>query len=161
MCASGQEITPRHYQAWLFWCLQRVDWRVEWRSIVLSDENRFCLYASDVCPTLGTISYNSRSHLVLLQGKVNSTRYNSQVNTELMPFLRQEGDVLSQQDNARPHTAAGTQCALCGVRQLPWPARIPDLSQIEYAWHMMKREFTLPPEPGITIAEMRQRVQDA
>ena len=34
----------------------------------------------------------------------------------LLPFLRQEGDVLFQQDNAHPHTAAGTQRALRAVQ---------------------------------------------
>ena len=40
-------LTPRHGQAWLLWCRESVDWRVEWRSVVFSDDNRFCLYASD------------------------------------------------------------------------------------------------------------------
>ena len=78
----------------------------------------------------------------------------------LLPFLRQEGDVLFQQDNTCPHTAAATQCALHGV-QLTWSARSPDLSPIEHIWDMMKREHTLSPEPATTIAELRQRVQDA
>ena len=66
------------------------------------------------------ITYNSRSHLVYLQGKVNSARYISQVvNPALLPFLRQEGDMLFQKDNAHPHMAAATQPALRGVQQLP------------------------------------------
>ena len=65
----------------------------------------------------GAISYNSRSHFVFLQGKVNSVRYIAQVVTPmLLPFLRQECDVIIQQDNARPHTAAATQRALRGVQ---------------------------------------------
>ena len=40
-------LTPRHRQARLLWCCEIVDWRVEWRSVVFSDESRFCLYASD------------------------------------------------------------------------------------------------------------------
>ena len=89
---------------------------------------------------MGAISYNSRSNLVLLQGKANSARYSAQVvNPVLLPFLRQEGDVLFQQDNARPHTPAATQRALRGVQQLPCLARSPDLSPIEHVWDMMKR----------------------
>ena len=43
----------------------------------------------------GGISYISRSDLVFLQGKVNSVRYIAQVvNPMLLPFLRQEDDVL-------------------------------------------------------------------
>ena len=41
----------------------------------------------------------------------------------LLPFIRQEGDVLFQQDNAHPHTAAAMHCGLQGVQQLLWPAR--------------------------------------
>ena len=50
------------------------------------------------------ISYNSRSYLVFLQGKINSALYIAQVvNAVLLPFLWQEGDVLFQQDNTHPH----------------------------------------------------------
>ena len=63
----------------------------------------------------GAISYNSQSHLVFLQ-EVNSAHYIAQViNPVLLPFIRQEGDVLFQQDNTRPHTAVAMQNALHGV----------------------------------------------
>ena len=113
----------------------RVDWRVEWCSVVFSVESRFCLYASDGRTPVqhrpgehhllecfrsqhightsglmvwGSISYNSLSHLVFLQGKVNSVHYNAQVvNPVLLSFPRQEIDVFFfQQDDVRPHTAA-------------------------------------------------------
>ena len=38
---------PQHCDAQRVWCRERVNWRVEWRSVVFSDENRFSLYASD------------------------------------------------------------------------------------------------------------------
>ena len=38
-------LIPRHRQARLLWCRERVDWRVEWRSVVFSDESRF----SSIC----------------------------------------------------------------------------------------------------------------
>ena len=79
---------------------------------------------------VGAIIFSSWSHLVFLQGKVNSVCYIAQVvNPMLLPFLRQEGHVLFQQDNACPHMAAAMQCALHGVQQLPWPARSPDVLQ--------------------------------
>ena len=103
-----------------------------------------------------------RFHLVLLQGKVNIARYIAQVvNPMLLSYLRQEGDVLFQQDNARLHTAAATQRALRGEQQLPWPTRAPDRTSVEHVWYMMKWELTLSPEPATIIAELRQRVQDA
>ena len=46
------------------------------------------------------------------------------VSPVLLPFLRQKGDLLFQQDNPRPHTAAATQGVLRGV-QLPWPTITP------------------------------------
>ena len=53
----------------------------------------------------------------------------------LLSFLQQEGDVLFQQDNACPHTAAVMQHALYGV-QLSWPARSSNLIPIEHIWDM-------------------------
>ena len=83
---------------------------------------------------------------MFLQSKVNSARYIAQtVNLVLLPFLRQEGDVLLQQDNAV------TQRALCDVQQLSWSARAPDLSPIEHVWDMTKWGLTLSPEPVTTI----------
>ena len=114
-------LTPQHRLAWLLWCRERVGWRVEWHSVVFSDESRFSLYARDGCthvgiglmnvifqsafahdtgPTSGfmvwgMISYNSWPYLVFMQSKVNSALYIAQVvNPMLLPFLQQEGDVL-------------------------------------------------------------------
>ena len=79
----------------------------------------------------------------------------------LLPFIRQDHDVLFQQDKTRPRMAAMAQHALRGVQQLPWPARSPYLSPIEHVWIMMKRVDNLSPELTTTIAELWQRVQDA
>ena len=69
---------------------------------------------------VGAISYTSRSHLVFLQGEVKSARYIAQVvNSMLLPFLRQNGDVHFPLDIARLHMTAATQRALRGVQQLP------------------------------------------
>ena len=78
----------------------------------------------------------------------------------LLPFLRQEVDMLFQQDNAFPHTATAEQCSLHAV-QVPWTARSTDVSPIEHVWDMMKWGLTLSPEPAATIAELRQHVEDA
>ena len=87
----------------------------------------------------------------VLEGKVNSAHYIAKVvNPVLLSILEQEGDVLFQQDNVCPHMDAVTQCALCGVQQLPWSAKSPDFSPVEHVWDMMKRKLILPqslPQP--------------
>ena len=89
-------------------------------------------------------------------GKVKQCRYIAQVvNTVLLSFLRQEGDVFFQRNNTRPRTAAVTQRALRGAQLLPWSAISPDLSPIEHERDMLKLELTLLPEPTTTIAEFR------
>ena len=40
-------LAPRHRQARLLCCRESVDWRVEWRSVVFSDESTLSLYVSD------------------------------------------------------------------------------------------------------------------
>ncbi|GFX67117.1 transposable element Tcb2 transposase [Trichonephila clavipes] len=44
-----------------------------------------------------------------------------------------------QQDNAQPHMARVSQDCLHTVTTLPWPARSPDLSPIEYIWDHLER----------------------
>ena len=41
-------LTQSHRQAQLLWCREKVDWRVEWRSVVFCDESRFCMRVMDV-----------------------------------------------------------------------------------------------------------------
>ena len=72
---------------------------------------------------LRAISYNSRSHLVFMQSKVNSARYNAQVvNSVLLPFIRQEGGVLSARQRTSTYSCCNVQRALHGGQQLPWLA---------------------------------------
>ena len=136
-------LIPRHCQARLLWCHERVDWRVEWCSVVFNDE-----------------SYNLRSHLAFLQGKVNSPTTLHRLLTPCYCHFNRKVMCFFQQDNTHPHMAAVMQPTLYDV-QLPWPAQFPDLSPIEHVWDMMKWELTLTPEPATTIAKLWQRVQNA
>ena len=78
----------------------------------------------------------------ILHGKVNSAWYIAQVvNSVLLPFLRQEGDVLIQHGNVRPHMAPATHGDVLSVQQLTWPARSPDLLPIEHVLDMVKRNL--------------------
>ncbi|GBM29648.1 hypothetical protein AVEN_125295-1 [Araneus ventricosus] len=144
-------LTPRHCRLRRQWCQARAQWRAEWRSVVFSDDSRFCLGASDgrvlirrrpgerlqpnclrprhTGPTpgvmvWGAISYDSRSTLVVIPNTLNANLYVSLViQPVVLPFMSSIQGGIFQQDNARSHTAAVSQRALQGVDILPWPAR--------------------------------------
>ncbi|GBN75642.1 Transposable element Tc1 transposase [Araneus ventricosus] len=153
-------LTPHHCRLRREWCQAGADWRAEWRSVLFSDESRFCLGASDgrvmvrrrpgerlqpTClrprhtgPTPGVmvweaISYGSRSTLVVIPRTLTANLHASLViQPVVLPFMSSIQGGVFQQDNARPHTAVVTQHALQSVDILPWPARSPDLSPIEH-----------------------------
>ena len=85
-------------------------------------------YDTQAPPQASWCGRPSVTTLVFLQGKLYSAHYIAQVvNPMLLPFLRQEGDLHFQQDNAHPHMATSMQYALRGVKLLPWLARTPDI----------------------------------
>ena len=107
----------------------------------------------------GAKSYNPRSHLVFLQGKVNNARYSAQVIIpELLPFLRQEDDMLFSW-TMRVHIHDAMCSPWCTTTTLT--NNIPRSLALGHIWDVMNRKLTLSPEPATTIAELRQRVQDA
>ncbi|GFX46386.1 DDE_3 domain-containing protein [Trichonephila clavipes] len=57
------------------------------------------------------------------------------------PFLNGLPGAISQQDNARPHTARVAQDFLRDFQTLPWPARSPALSHVEHVWDQLKRQM--------------------
>ena len=75
---------------------------------------------------VGAIHYNSRSHLVFLQGKVNSARYIAQVvNPVPLSFLRLEDNVIFSR-TTHIHILLLRRYvlfALRDVQQLPWSGR--------------------------------------
>ncbi|GBO14120.1 hypothetical protein AVEN_217427-1 [Araneus ventricosus] len=140
-------LTPNHCSLQREWCQARAHWRTEWRSVVFSDESRFCFGASDgrvlvrrrpgecLQPTClrprhtgptpgvmvwGAISYDSRSTLAVISCIPTATLYVSLViQPVVLPFMNSIQGGVFQQDNARPHTAVVTQHALQSVGMLP------------------------------------------
>ncbi|GBN21252.1 hypothetical protein AVEN_205900-1 [Araneus ventricosus] len=169
-------LTPRHCRLRRQWCQARAQWRAEWRSVMFSDEIRFCLGASDgrvlirrrpgerlqpncvrprhTGPTpgvmvWGAISYDSRSTLVVIPNTLNANLYVSLViQPVVLPFMSSIQGGIFQQDNALPHTAAVSQLALQGVDILPWPAKSPDMSPIEHVWDIIGRQLQHHPLPA-------------
>lgn len=182
-------LTPNHCRLRREWCQARAHWRTEWRSVVFSDESRFCLGRSDsrvlvrrrpgerllaTClrprhtgPTpgvmvWGAISYDSRSTLVVIPRTLTANLYVSLViQPVVLPFMNSIQGGVFQQDNARPHTAVVTQHALQSVDMLPWPARSPDLSPIEHVWDIIGRQLQRHPQPALTVPALTAQVQQA
>ncbi|GFS92462.1 transposable element Tcb2 transposase [Trichonephila clavipes] len=163
-------LTPEHRQLRLQWCQARSMWNVtDWQNVVFSDESLFVLGTEDnrirvrrrpgerynPPPTVlrhtahtagvmvwGAIAYYSLSTLIVMRQTLTGRRYVDDVlRPQVGPFLNGLPGAISQQDNARPHTARVAQAFLRHFQTLPWPARSPDLSPVEHAWNQLKRQM--------------------
>ncbi|GBN59442.1 Transposable element Tc1 transposase, partial [Araneus ventricosus] len=180
-------LTPNHCRLRREWRRAKAHWRTEWRSVVFSDESRFCLCASDgrvlvrrspgerLRPTClrprhtgpkpgvmvwGANSYDSRSTLVVIPRTRTANVYVSLViQPVVLPFMNSIQRRVFQQDNARPHTAVVTQHALQSVGILPWPARSPDLSPIEHVWDIIGRQLQRHTQPALTVPVRTDQVK--
>ncbi|GFU01069.1 transposable element Tcb1 transposase [Trichonephila clavipes] len=86
------------------------------------------------------IAYDTWSPLKLSNGTITSQRY---VHDILQPHefpLRNAGlpGAIFQQDNARPHPTRVSQDCLHHITILPWLARSPDVSPVEYIWELLR-----------------------
>ncbi len=74
----------------------------------------------------------------VLEGTMNAERYIKILEQHMLPSRQR----VFQQDNANPHTAAITTARFRSsrVRVLNWPTCSPDLSPIEYIWHIIKQK---------------------
>ncbi|GFU38725.1 transcription factor RFX4 [Trichonephila clavipes] len=149
---------------------RKLDCAVEWNPVVFSDESTFNLSSDDnrvrvwrprgerlnLASALqrhttltadvmvwGAIAYNTRSLLVLIRGTMTAKWYVHDIlQPNVLPFMQQLPGALFQQNNAQPHTARVSQDCLRTVTILPWPARSPDVSPVEYIWGHLERRAT-------------------
>ncbi|GFT60578.1 DDE_3 domain-containing protein [Trichonephila clavipes] len=81
----------------------------------------------------GSISYDSRSTLIVMRGTLTGQRYVDDIlRPHVGPFLNGLPGAIFQQDNARPHTARVAQEFLHHFQTLPWPSHSPDLCPVEH-----------------------------
>ena len=129
-------VTVLHRTNRLRWCRQNRPWNLaRWRSVMFSDESRFCLKNNDarirvwrrrgerfadccvdrvtpfgggsVMVWGGGISITGKTPLIIVDGNMNAIKYRDEILTPVVfPYLRTLGaGAIMQDDNARPHRA--------------------------------------------------------
>ncbi|GFX39971.1 transposable element Tc1 transposase [Trichonephila clavipes] len=178
-------LTPEYRQLRLQWCQARSMWNVtDSQTVVFSDESRFVLGTDDNhirvrrrpgerynsphtvlrhtartagVMVWGAIANDSRSTLIVMRGTLTGQRFVDDIlRPHVGPFLNGLPGAIFQQDNARPHTTRVAQDFLHHFQTLPWPARSPDLSPVEHAWDLLKRQMP----SCLSVHDLELAVQD-
>ena len=103
------------------------------------------------------ISRNFKTDLHIVCGRLNAAVYRDNVLQPIVvPFMRNKGLTLLQQDNARPHTVSLTTDFLRqqGVNDMPWPSLSPDLNPIEHLWNVIERRVRARPVPPQNLRQL-------
>ena len=167
----GIPLTLRHRHERRQWALTHRRWtRRQWNVVLFTDESRFNVsnadgrvrvwrrrgerldphnviqrdrYGGGSVMVWAGIYHNGKTELIIVDWNLTSQIYCDEIlEPVVVPFMRQHGVTLFQQDNARPHTARYTQDVLRrnNVQVLQWPARSPDISPIEHLWDHLGRQ---------------------
>ncbi|GFW23377.1 transposable element Tc1 transposase [Trichonephila clavipes] len=146
-------LTPSHCHLRHQCCQGRAHWRTEWRSVVLSGENRLCLGAND-----GLVLVRRRP------GECLQPNCLQPKHTGPTPGVLWSGEKfhIQQQEHSRGYPKH-THCnfvrqsgALQSVDILPCRVRSPDLSPIEHVWNNIGRQLRNHPWPAWTIPVLIQ-----
>lgn len=182
-------LSLNHRHLRLQWAQQYRAYRTQWQQVVFSDESRYNLEYNDgrvrvrryrgerVLPQCiiqrhtartpgimvwGAIGYDCRSHLVHIEGNLNSDRYIREiVEPEVLPLLQSIPGAIFQQDNARVHVSHTVQAFFSTqqVSLLPWPAYSPDMSPIEHVWDFIGRRLACTASRAHSKTELWRQVE--
>ncbi|GFX82339.1 transposable element Tcb1 transposase [Trichonephila clavipes] len=118
-------------------------WAAKWNEVVFTDESSICLKHQD--------------------GRYQVWRHRGERMLNSCIMQRHTGPAPGIMNNARPHVARIVErfFVIHQIELLPWPARSPNLSLIEYMWSMVAQRLTQITPPAATPYQLWQRVEAA